>query len=404
MSLPQPKIDLSSFVDQEVIRKHSSDLSARLHAQRVQQNHPGIQKRLRKFTSGEVAKTIGVADSYLRQLSLEGKGPAVEVLPNGRRLYSVEDINALRAYLDSADKARRQYVKHRSNCEHLQIISCVNFKGGSAKTTTTAHLAQYLALNGYRVLAVDLDPQASLTAIHGLQPELDVRDYQTLYGAIRYSADARHPKEVIQETYFPGLDLIPANLELTEFETETPMHLRSHNRDSSVMFFERVGLALSAVSENYDIVLIDCPPQLGFLTMSALSASTSLVVTVHPQMLDVMSMCQFLKMTSSMLDVVQQAGGKVRYDWIRYLITRYEPSDKPQADMVEFMRDMFNEYVLNNAVLKSTAISDAGITKQTLYEVPREDFSKGTYDRAMDSLNSVNAEIEELIKATWGRT
>jgi chromosome partitioning protein len=237
-----------------------------------------------------------------------------------------------------------------------------------------------------------------------LQPELDVRDYQTLYGAIRYSADARHPKEVIQETYFPGLDLIPANLELTEFETETPMHLRSHNRDSSVMFFERVGLALSAVSENYDIVLIDCPPQLGFLTMSALSASTSLVVTVHPQMLDVMSMCQFLKMTSSMLDVVQQAGGKVRYDWIRYLITRYEPSDKPQADMVEFMRDMFNEYVLNNAVLKSTAISDAGITKQTLYEVPREDFSKGTYDRAMDSLNSVNAEIEELIKATWGRT
>jgi chromosome partitioning protein len=169
------------------------------------------------------------------------------------------------------------------------------------------------------------------------------------------------------------------------------------------MFFERVGLALSAVSENYDVVLIDCPPQLGFLTMSALSASTSLVVTVHPQMLDVMSMCQFLKMTSSMLDVVQEAGGKVRYDWIRYLITRYEPSDKPQADMVDFMRDMFNEYVLNNAVLKSTAISDAGITKQTLYEVPREDFSKGTYDRAMESLNSVNAEIEELIKATWGR-
>jgi chromosome partitioning protein len=208
---------------------------------------------------------------------------------------------------------------------------------------------------------------------------------------------------VIQRTYFPGLDLIPANLELTEFETETPMHLRSLGRDSSVMFFERVGLALSAVSENYDIVLIDCPPQLGFLTMSALSASTSLVVTVHPQMLDVMSMCQFLKMTSSMLDVVQQAGGKVRYDWIRYLITRFEPSEKPQADMVEFMRDMFNEYVLNNAVLKSTAISDAGITKQTLYEVPREDFSKGTYDRAMDSLNSVNAEIEELIKAAWGR-
>src|SRR5919107_4026053 len=174
MSLPQPKIELASFVDQEVIRKHSSDLSAKLHAQRVQQNHPGIQKRLRKFTSGEVAKMIGVADSYLRQLALEGKGPQVEVLPNGRRLYSVEDINALRFHLASADKARRHYVKHRGEGEHLQVISCVNFKGGSAKTTTTAHLAQYLALNGYRVLAVDLDPQASLSAIHGFQPEFDV--------------------------------------------------------------------------------------------------------------------------------------------------------------------------------------------------------------------------------------
>ncbi|MET0528130.1 MAG: plasmid partitioning protein RepA [Microvirga sp.] len=401
--MPQPTIDQQTFVDQEVIRQHANSLSARLHAQRVRQNHPGIQKRLRKFTSGEVAKIIGVADSYLRQLSIEGKGPVIETAPNGRRLYSVDDINALRTYLDSADKARKQYVKRRSGSEHLQIISCVNFKGGSAKTTTTAHLAQYLALNGYRVLAVDLDPQASLSAIHGLQPELDVGEHETLYGAIRYADDACHPKNVIQKTYFPGLDLIPANLELTEFETETPMHLRSHNRIASVMFFERVGLALATVGDDYDVVLIDCPPQLGFLTMSALSASTALVVTVHPQMLDVMSMSQFLKMTSSMLDIVQEAGGKVRYDWIRYLITRYEPSDKPQTDMVEFMRDIFQDHVLKNPVLKSTAISDAGITKQTLYEVPREDFSKGTYDRAMDSLNSVNGEIETLIKSAWGR-
>lgn len=403
MSLPLPKVDQLPFVDQEVIRQHSKSLSAKLHAQRVKQNHPGIQKTLRKFTSGEVAKIIGVADSYLRQLALEGKGPQAEVLPNGRRLYSLEDINALRAYLESTGKARREYVKHRSGAEHLQIISCVNFKGGSAKTTTTAHLAQYLAINGYRVLAVDLDPQASLSAIHGLQPELDVGAHETIYGSIRYSNEACHPRDVIKRTYFPGLDLIPANLELMEFETETPMHLRSRDRNASAMFFERVGLALAAVGDEYDVVLIDCPPQLGFLTMSALSASTSMVITVHPQMLDVMSMCQFLKMTAELLDVVCDAGGKVRFDWIRYLITRFEPSDKPQSDMVDFMRGMFKGYVLNNPMLKSTAISDAGITKQTLYEVPREDFSKGTYDRAMESLNNVNAEIESLIKAAWGR-
>ena len=68
----------------------------------------------------------------------------------------------------------------------LQILSVVNFKGGSGKTTTAAHLAQSLVLSGYRVLAIDLDPQASLSALLGIQPELEVGPNETLYGAIRY--------------------------------------------------------------------------------------------------------------------------------------------------------------------------------------------------------------------------
>ena len=68
----------------------------------------------------------------------------------------------------------------------------MNFKGGSGKTTTAAHLAQYLALRGYRVLAIDLDPQASLSALFGHQPEFDVGENETLYGAIRY--DERPPR------------------------------------------------------------------------------------------------------------------------------------------------------------------------------------------------------------------
>jgi chromosome partitioning protein len=127
------------------------------------------------------------------------------------------------------------------------------------------------------------------------------------------------------------------------------------------------------------------------------------LVTVHPQMLDVMSMCQFLIMTSDLLRVVAGAGGNMSYDWMRYLITRYEPGDGPQNQMVSFMRSMFGEYVLNYPMLKSTAISDAGITKQTLYEVPREQFTRATYDRAIEALDNVNGEIEQLIRAAWGR-
>ena len=151
------------------------------------------------------------------------------------------------------------------------------------------------------------------------------------------------------------------------------------------------------------MVVIDCPPQLGFLTMSALSAATAVLVTVHPQMLDVMSMCQFLLMTSNLLGVVAEAGGDMSYDWLRYVVTRYEPGDGPQNQMVSFMRSMFGDHVLNHPVLKSTAISDAGLTKQTLYEVEKSQFSRATYERAIESLNAVNDEIAGLIRQAWGR-
>ena len=96
------------------------------------------------------------------------------------------------------------------------------------------------------------------------------------------------------------------------------------------------------------------------LTLSALCAATAVLVTVHPQMLDVMSMCQFLNMAGGLLNVVARAGGNRPYDWMRYLITRYEPGDGPQDQMAGFMRSMFGERVLATAMLKSTAISDAG--------------------------------------------
>jgi chromosome partitioning protein len=67
------------------------------------------------------------------------------------------------------------------------------------------------------------------------------------------------------------------------------------------------------------------------------------------------------------------------------------------------MRSLFGERVLRNAMLKSTAISDAGLTKQTLYEVGRENFTRVTYDRALESIDAVNSEIEDLIREAWGR-
>ncbi|WP_424968759.1 plasmid partitioning protein RepA [Dinoroseobacter sp. S375] len=382
-----------------VIRQHSEWLATQLHAQRENLFPPDAAKTMRKFTSGEAASLLGVNDSYLRKLHLDGKGPSPQLTPGNRRQYSAEDIQALRVLLQQTARKPGDYLPGRREGDHMQVIGVMNFKGGSGKTTTAAHLAQRLALKGFRVLAIDLDPQASLTALHGVQPEIDLPDGGTLYDAIRYEAPCPIT-EIIRPTYIPNLDIIPGNLELMEFEHETP---RALAQGGAGLFFFRVREALAQVEDRYDVVVIDCPPQLGFLTMSALSASTGVLVTIHPEMLDVMSMSQFLRMTADLMDVIAESGADLSHDWMRYLLTRFEPTDAPQNRIAAFLRTMYGDKVLNATQLKSTAISDAGLTKQTLYEVERSAFTRATYDRAIESLNAVNDEIAALIQTTWGR-
>ncbi|WP_419899194.1 plasmid partitioning protein RepA [Roseomonas sp. USHLN139] len=388
-----------------IVSTQAQELSEKLQAHRLELFPPAAQKPLRAFQAAEVAKLLGVKSGYLRNLSLEGKGPAPRVTSSGRRSYSAEQLQELRIYLDETGRASRRYRPHRRGGEHIQVIAVVNFKGGSGKTTTTAHLAQHLALTGHRVLAVDLDPQASLSALHGFQPEFDLGPNESLYAALRYDDQRRPLRDIIRRTNFPGLDIVPANIELMEFEYDTPRVLATGEGGATGQdFFARLDQALAAVADDYDTVVIDCPPQLGYLTMAALCTATAVLIPVHPQMLDVMSMCQFLLMLGDVMTHLKNAGGQLRYDWLRYLVTRYEPSDGPQTQMVGFMRSLFGAHVLTHPMLKSVAISDAGITKQTLYEVERRLFTPATYDRAMECLDAVNGEIEQLVHGAWGRS
>ncbi|MGB3812526.1 MAG: plasmid partitioning protein RepA [Shinella sp.] len=393
-----PSVDETIGAQAELLSSQLQSMSEALLA-------PSSVKTLRRFTSGEAARLIGVSDSTLRKMSLAGEGPQPEVASNGRRLYTLANINEIRALLARSARGREsfEFVPHRRDGEHLQVLAVTNFKGGSGKTTTTAHLAQYLALQGYRVLAVDLDPQASLSALLGVLPELDVTANQTLYAAIRYDAERRKLSDIIRPTYFEGLDLVPGNLELMEFEHTTPKALSAGTRSGEALFFARVAAALDEVADRYDVVVIDCPPQLGFLTLSGLCAATSMIVTVHPQMLDISSMSQFLLMTRDLLGVVRDAGGELKYDFIRYLLTRFEPQDAPQTKVAALLRNLFDDHVLTNPMVKSAAVSDAGLTKQTLYEIGRENLTRSTYDRAMEALDAVNSEVEMLIKQAWGR-
>ena len=381
------------------IAANAARLSEALNNHMRNSFQPESRKTLRKFHPAEVSELTGISMSNLRTRHQDGDFPDVETDSRGRRLYSAVEISQIRDVMARTGRNGEAYLPGRREGDALQVISIVNFKGGSSKTTTAIHLAQRYALRGYRVLAVDMDPQASLTTMFGFRPEIEFAENGTIYDALRYE-DPLPLSQVARKTYFHNLDLAPAGLMLSEYETETAYALQ-HKIDPP--FTQRLAIALDEVEANYDLVIIDCPPQLGFTTMTALLASTGLLITVVPSMLDVASMAQFLEMAGETVRTLEEATGPIDWAFLKFLIARYEPTDVPQSQMTGFLRSILLDQVLNTPMLKSTAISDAGMTQQTIYEIDPSQVIKKTLDRVMESVNGVADEFERTIQQAWGR-
>ncbi|WLE01021.1 plasmid partitioning protein RepA (plasmid) [Agrobacterium leguminum] len=387
------------------IEAYTSKLSAELRDMREAAYPPEARKSFsRTFSTVDLARLLDVPESTLRQLTIEGKGPQPDRADNNRRSYTVEQVRELRSFLAALrpDEAN-ELVPFRRKGEKLQVIATVNFKGGSSKTTTSIHLAHFLGLQGYRVLCVDLDPQASMTALFGIQPEFDLGANETAYAAIRYDNERRPLSEAIRPTYFPGIDLVPGNLELMDFEFDTPTFLTSKTRDELGLFFERMSRAIASVDDRYDFVILDTPPSLGYSTLAALYAATALVVTVHPAMLDVASCNQFLIMISDLSEVLEQFGARFEHDFFRFLLTRVNPNDGPQKYMAGVMRRLFGDDVLVAEALESTAIAGAAVAKKSLYELEAGEVGREALKRALESADRVNFEILQLAHRVWGR-
>lgn len=386
------------------IARHAALLSGQLQQLRMRMYPPKSEKMLRPFLTNEVSKLTSIPDSTLKLMSSEGRGPIPSRLENNHRVYTLKQINELRELFAKQKPAEAlRFLPRRREGEHLQVLAIANFKGGSAKTTTCVHLAHYLALQGYRVLALDLDPQASLSALFGAQPEVDVGANETIYAALRYDEAERRPlRDIIRKTYFDGVDLIPGNLEVMEYEHETPRVL-ANKTASGAIFFERLKLALSEVEDDYDIVILDTPPSLGFLTLSAIYAATSMIITVHPAMLDVASMSQFLLMMGDLINVLNESGAQLDQDFIRYLVTRHNPNDAPQSQVVAMMRHLFGTDVLLPTAIESTAVEAAGLAKRSIYELEMGQLGRDTHKRAREAVDAVNEAIVSLITKSWGR-
>ncbi|WP_068009347.1 AAA family ATPase [Pseudovibrio axinellae] len=429
-------------------------LSSTLAALAQSQFPPTADKVLRKFPASEAAAYLGITPRYLA-LSADEMGLQIEKVGRGeRRHYALEQMNQIRAYL--AEKAGDDTAKatfydpRRKGDEELQIIACSNFKGGSAKTCTSVHLAEYLALQGYRVLLVDLDPQGSASSMLGVVPELVPED-ESLFAAIRYNEPASL-SDVVQKTYFANLDLAVGSPFLTEWEFFAPHYatlagqeepgIRNRiadiederkqkgisntrlreleeelNREHAALsdclqrklYFTRLQLAFEDVEADYDVIICDTPPSLGYLSNAASFAADHLLVTIHPQWIDCESMAQYLATSIAHNEffestVAKQLGPEYLVPkTLQYLITRHDNTSRPETDVVTMLRSQLQN-VFTSTMLRSSAIAEAGNVQQTLYEADRSNFNGKTYDRALDSLNKVNEEMEQILKTYWGRS
>ncbi len=382
----------------ERIERLGRELIDRLRASGVAIKYPFPDPMtLRSFSLGEVAEILGVSDSYLRQLSTDGLGPTPELGTAGRRSYTLRQINELRAYLASArPKDALKFYPRRREGEKLQIISVA---AGSARTTTAFYLAQGLALQGFRILAIDLDPRGSLSEMFGLVPKLPVRDV-SMYAAMRYNDALRASiNEVIRPTPFDGLGLVPGSFELSKFDFECSRHYEdATNPDVGV----RMVSAIKEVEANYDVVVIHCPPEPSYLTVGAFEAATGLLVTVRPQLAEIASTAWFVRVLSHRASLIERVERPVKY-FTKFLVTRHDPRDVSQQEAVALLRDSLGDDLLTATVWESDAIREARLKNRSLYELSAGAVGRSAYEQAMETLNSVNAEVMDLISEVWGR-
>lgn len=400
----QESIQAQSISDH--IQAQAERLSKQLSAHMFSTFSPDNKKTLRKFSAAEASEFIGTSPSNLRKLHSDGKIPDVEIDSRGRRSYAIGEINEIRDYLAREGRNPDNFRPgRRSKNDSMKVVCLSNFKGGSAKTSSVIAFATKLSLMGYRVLAVDLDAQASLTTMFGYRPEIEFSEGGTIYDVLTYS-DPVPLSSIIRKTYIPNLDLAPSGIMLSEYETETALALAHKGASAGkavVPFYNRLSQALASVSDDYDVVFIDCPPQIGFLTLTALMAATGVITPIIPAMYDVASMAQFLQLTANLMKAIEGQNIQTNWDFMKFMISRYEPNDGAQNQMANFLRLIFGEDVMESAVLKSTVVLDAANTQQTIYEIDPSDVNKKTLDRALASMNAATFEVHDLLQKSWGR-
>jgi chromosome partitioning protein len=367
---------------------------------------PEAKKQLRLFSAREAARWLGLSVTRLRDVCAEtGLVPEEQraMGPRNGLFLSAEQLHAVRTELAASSSRRgaavRRYRPRREGGERLQTLASMIFKGGTGKTTLAVHFAQYLALRGYRMLLVDLDPQASATTLFGINPAVAVADHATFYGFV---CGERRFTDLIVRTYWPGLDLVPANLSLALTDFEIAGRAKLNRRPIHGYLSE----ALDEIQEQYDVILLDCRPDLGMTTLNALLAASGILVPVTMSQLDIASMGEFFRFSAFLLEQLPELGlpaELLAFDFVKLVINRFDPAQAAQAQVRHWLLARMAGWVVEMPMLQTAALGHAGAQWQTLYEYEPDEGRRRAYNRALEALDAVCFELEAILWRTWGR-
>lgn len=370
-------------------------------AQRVAietENAPERRKRLRTLSVQEVSALVGIpVGDMIRRLRALGV--------QNRARISFEDMLRVRAALFEAT-GDTSYFPHRrpDRGERLATVAFANFKGGSGKTTSSVHFAQYMARSGYRVLLIDLDSQGSATAQFGIDPSSEVGNDSSFaaWTGAREAGVRIDALSLCQDTYWPTIDLVPAGAVLSA--AEESLTTRAQGRQvEEVFYFDEMRSFLAEVEALYDVVVIDVRPDVNLLMTAALHAATNLVVPLRPSMVDLSSTGAFFEHLCDYVRDFEHAFGRGFGTFSsRLLVTQYDPLDRSQEALVAFLREHFPHAVLEGEFLNSRVVGTASFGKETVFEYePTTD--RSAYNRVMASVNGYCRAIERDVGEFWGR-
>jgi chromosome partitioning protein len=394
---------------------------------------------LRRFSTWEITRyLIPVAQAHFRRV-LKANPDLPQGLTEtdgGAKWFTLDEVLRLRAHFAAEGSRAKPYLPWRPEGLPAKIVGVANFKGGVGKTSTAAHLAMSAALDGYRVLVVDLDSQGSMTSIFGGRV---ADEWQTVFPLLARHY-ARHLQEdnraraargeapaplddtlsdalkvraadVIQRTHWPNIDLIGAQLNLYWAEFQIPVW-RMAARGWKLWEALTETLAADGVLDSYDLIFLDTPPALGYLTINGLAAADILLVPTGASFLEFDSTGRFFDMLHSTFGSIEDGENmaaralgrpELRFEWdaVRVMLTRYDASQ--QAELAALMQAWMGRAMLPDRQEFTALIGQAGEQVHGLYEADYRDFNRETYIRGRETFDATYAAFKRLVLGVWRR-